>query len=211
MSRFMAALYDPFMRKTEVACLRAWREALLSDLAGDVVEVGAGTGANLSHYPSTLRSLTLCEPDPAMRARLSIALETQRSSAPDRAVTVIDAPAERLPLASESVDAVVCTLVLCSVRDPRAALDEMRRVLHPGGKLHFIEHVAARDNPARLRWQHRVEPLWRVVADGCHVTRDTAKTIREAGFEVADERSESMRQALPWVRPSVRGVAVKPA
>lgn len=210
MSRFVAALYDPFMRKTEEACLRAWRSALLADLTGDVVEVGAGTGANLSLYPPTLRSLTVCEPDPSMRARLSLALEAERSRAPERAVSVLDAPAERLPLASESVDAVVCTLVLCTVPDPRAALAEMRRVLRPGGKLHYLEHVAARDNPSRLRWQRRVEPIWRIVADNCHVTRDTATTIREAGFEVADERRESMRQALPWVRPSVRGVAVKP-
>lgn len=211
MSRLVAAIYDPFMRETERACLRAWRRELLSTLSGPVLEVGAGTGANLALYPDAVRALTVCEPDAGMRAKLSAAVETTRALNPSREVTVLDAPAERLPFEDGSFDAVVCTLVLCTVGDPRAALGEMYRVMRPGARLHYIEHVAAYDNPARLRWQRRVEPLWRVVADGCRVTRDTGATIREAGFDVEHERRESVRKALPWVRPSVRGVAVKPA
>ncbi len=205
----MAAIYDSFMRKSELACLRDWRRALLVGLSGDVLEVGAGTGANLALYPEAVRSLTVSEPDAAMRERLSAALAAERVRSPSRAVTVLDAPAERLPLADASMDAVVCTLVLCSVRDPREALGELRRVLRPGGRLHYLEHVAAHDDPERLRWQRRVEPVWRVVAGNCHVTRDTGALIRDAGFDVEDERRESVRKALPWVRPSVRGVAVK--
>ncbi len=122
MSRLVAAIYDPFMRETERACLRAWRSELLSSLSGAALEVGAGTGANLALYPDAVRSLTVCEPDASMRARLSAAVDDARRRDPARVITVLDAPAEALPLADNSVEAVVCTLVLCTVRDPRAAL-----------------------------------------------------------------------------------------
>lgn len=203
MSRFVAALYDRFMEASEVACLRAWRRDLLADVSGDVLEIGVGTGANLSHYPETLRSLTLSEPDPHMRRRLAKACERTR----DRPVTLLDASATSLPVPAESFDVVVATLVLCTVPDPRAALAEVWRVLRPGGRFVYLEHVAAWDNPGRLRWQRMLEPAWRVVADGCHLTRPTGELIRGAGFVVESEVRESMRKALPWVRPSVRGVA----
>lgn len=210
MSRFVAAIYDPFMRETERACLQAWRRELLSPIDVPCVEVGAGTGANLSLYPPGAKSITVCEPDAAMRARLSIAVAEARRRDPSRSIAVLDAPAERLPFGDDTVEAMVCTLVLCTVPDLRAALREMFRVMKPGARLYYIEHVAAWDNPARLRWQRRVEPVWRIVAGGCRVTRDTGAAIRDAGFEVEREQRESVRKAMPWVRPSVRGVAVKP-
>lgn len=203
MSRFVAAIYDRFMEDAEEACLGDWRRALLADLAGDVLEIGAGTGANLAHYPAGLRSLTLTEPDAHMRRRLAEA----SARTPDRPVTVLDAPATALPVEAESLDVVVGTLVLCTVPDPRAVLAEVVRVLRPGGRFVYLEHVAAWDNPGRLRWQRVLEPAWRVVADGCHLTRATGDLIREAGLVVEAETRESMRKALPWIRPSVRGVA----
>jgi ubiquinone/menaquinone biosynthesis C-methylase UbiE len=201
MSRIIAALYDRMMKATEDACLSAWRAELLAPLSGAVLEVGAGTGASLAHYPPGVSRLVLAEPDPAMRRRLA-------KRAGERA-DVVDAPAENLPFADGSFNAVVCTLVLCSVRDPAAALAEIRRVLKPGGRLVFIEHVAAWDNPARLRWQRRIEPIWKRLMGNCHVTRKTEETIRAAGFEVRDVKRESLRKAIPISRPSVRGIALR--
>ncbi|MCO5168149.1 MAG: class I SAM-dependent methyltransferase [Planctomycetes bacterium] len=201
MTRLFAALYDPFMRRTE-RHLAAWRAELLSRVAGRVLEVGAGTGANLPFYPRGLERLVLAEPDPHMRARLAARVARERPEA-----VVIDAPAEALPVEDGSFDAVVSTLVLCSVADLPRALAEARRVLRPGGALVFLEHVAADDRPRRLRWQRRLEPLWRRVAGNCHLTRRTHEAIAAAGFTLEACERESLRRALPFVRPSVRGVA----
>jgi ubiquinone/menaquinone biosynthesis C-methylase UbiE len=209
MSFFMAAIYDRFMRQTEEACFVQWRAELLESLSGRVLEVGAGTGANLRHYPPTVTSLVLCEPDAHMRKKLAARVAHEIKS-PERSPQIVDADAERLPFEDRSFDAVVCTLVLCSVADPARALGELRRVLVPGGRLVFIEHVAAHDNPSRLQWQRRIEPAWKHVAGNCHLTRETERAIRDAGFEVESLRRESVRKALPWVRPSIRGTAVNP-
>jgi ubiquinone/menaquinone biosynthesis C-methylase UbiE len=206
MSRALAFIYDRFMQTSERACLAEWRAELLAGVAGDVLEVGAGTGANLRHYPTTVRRLVVAEPEPHMRKRLA-----RRLAEAGRAVELSEADVMALPFADASFDVVVCTLVLCSVPDPARALAEIRRVLRPGGRLVFLEHVAADERPDRLAWQRRLEPLWRHVAGNCHVTRRTGALIRDAGFVVDDERRQSVRKALPIVRPSVRGVAHKPA
>ena len=209
MGRLFALLYDPVMHRTEAACLQDHRRELLADLAGDVLEIGAGTGANLALYPETVTRLVLSEPDDHMRARLERAL----AAVPPRAARAetSSASADALPFAADSFDAVVCTLVLCTVPDPAKTLSEIRRVLRPGGTLRFLEHVAAEDDPERLRWQERVEPVWRCLAEGCHTTRRTGRAIREAGFAVEREAKGSMRKSLPWVRPLVWGVARKAA
>jgi ubiquinone/menaquinone biosynthesis C-methylase UbiE len=204
MGRFLAAIYDRFQRSIEEACLNDWRAELLGDVHGDVLEIGAGTGVNLPHYSPRIARLVLSEPDPHMRRRLLDRLDA------DRTVEVTPAPAESLDVADASFDAVVSTLVLCSVERPEQALSEVHRVLRPGGRLVFIEHVAAVDNPGRLAWQRRVEPLWKRVAGNCHTTRDTAAAIEAAGLQIEDLRRASFRKALPWVRPSIRGVARKP-
>jgi ubiquinone/menaquinone biosynthesis C-methylase UbiE len=116
---------------------------------------------------------------------------------------------DALPFDDGAFDAVVSTLVLCSVPDVERALAEVRRVLRPGGKLLFLEHVAADDRPDRLAWQRRLEPLWMRISGNCHLTRRTGEAIRAAGFRVQRETRESMRKALPIVRPSVRGLAVR--
>lgn len=203
MSWLLAPIYDPFMRSAEEACLRDWRRALLAEAEGEVLDVGAGTGANLPFYPPSVEHVVAAEPDPGMAKRLRTKLAASR----DRRVEVFDAGAERMPFADASFDTVVSTLVLCTVPDADAALAEIRRVLRPGGKLLFIEHVAADDRPSRLRWQERVEPIWKHLAGGCHLTRRTDQAIERAGFEIQRLERESMRKAMVLARTSVRGVA----
>ena len=203
MSRLFAAIYDPFMRSAERACLAAWRAALLEGATGDVLEIGAGTGANLPYYPPAVAQLRLTEPDPEMLARLRRRVEV----APVRQVDAQSAAVDALPFDDASFDTVVSTLVLCSVPDVTTALAEIRRVLRPGGRLLFLEHVAADDRPTRLAWQRRLEPLWMHVSGSCHLTRRTGESIRAAGFVVESETRESVRKALPIMRPSIRGVA----
>jgi ubiquinone/menaquinone biosynthesis C-methylase UbiE len=205
MGRFTAALYDRFMRISEIACLQEWRAHLLRNLSGAVLEVGTGTGLNLPHYPSTLTRLVLAEPDRHMRR----ALATKVTARGMERVELLDASLEDLGVPAESFDAVVGTLVLCSVPRLDEALAEIRRVLRPRGQFVFLEHVAAEDRPRRLRWQRRVEPIWTWVSGGCHLTRRTADAIVSAGFTIVDIRRESMRKAWPLVRPTIRGVAVK--
>jgi ubiquinone/menaquinone biosynthesis C-methylase UbiE len=203
MSRLFATIYDPFMRSAERACLAQWRAALLEEASGDVLEVGAGTGANVPFYPPAVTQLRLTEPDRDMLARL----RRRMGLGPVRRVDAQPAAADALPFDDASFDAVVSTLVLCSVPDLAAALAEIYRVLRPGGRLLFLEHVAADERPARLAWQRRLEPLWMHVSGNCHLTRRTGESIRAAGFVVERETRESMRKALPIMRPTIRGVA----
>ena len=204
----MAAIYDRQFTKCEAAGLSEWRRALLEDLTGTVVEIGAGTGLNLAHYPPTVERLVLAEPDRHMRRKLEPKVAAANHPFP---VEVVETGVEDLPFADGEVDAVVSTLVLCSVPDPAAALAEVRRVLKPAGRFVYLEHVAAIENPKRLKWQRRLEPVNKLVAGNCHLTRRTEQAILEAGFETVEERRESMHKAPPFIRITVRGEAVKPA
>src|SRR5688500_4121133 len=198
MSWLMAAVYDRFMKVSEEACLGRWRADLLRDLSGEVLEVGAGTGSTLGLYPKAVTRLVMAEPDPHMRRKL---LEKRGT------IEVSDAPAEKLPFDQASFDAVVCSLVLCSVRDQAAALAEIARVLRPGGRLLFLEPVAADGKPERLKWQGRIEPVWKHLMGNCHLPRRTEAAIAAAGLDIETIQRESIRKALPIVRPSIRGVA----
>jgi ubiquinone/menaquinone biosynthesis C-methylase UbiE len=204
MSWLVASLYDLMMQPSERECVGAWRKELLAQLSGEVLEIGAGTGYNVPHYPRDLARLTLAEPDAAMRARL-----VARSADLERAgrVSVLNASAETLPFPNASLDAVVGTLVLCTIADPGAALAEVRRVLKPRGQYVFLEHGAAAAGSTRLRWQKRLEPLWRLGADGCHLTRRADDILVAAGFVIEHQKRESMRKALPFLRPTIRGIA----
>ncbi|NKX51904.1 class I SAM-dependent methyltransferase, partial [Arthrobacter deserti] len=180
-----AAGYDAALRRAEAVHLAPRRAALLSGLAGSVLDVGAGTGANLQHFPPAC-TVTAVEPDAHMRRRLQAKLGRQaRLGAVAAAVTVFDAGAEALPAADASIDAVVFTLVLCTVPDQAAALAEAGRVLRPGGKLLFLEHVRGSGRHAKA--QDLIQPLWSFAAGGCHPYRDTVSALAAAGVTAAVE------------------------
>lgn len=200
--RLFSAFYDRGFKATEEAGLRDMRHELLAGARGRVLELGAGTGFNLEHYPEAIESLTLTEPDPHMTARLREKLATAGRSAE---VSVIEAPGEALPFPDDSFDTVVVTLVLCTVPDQPATLREITRVLKPGGQFLFLEHVRSRD-PDLAKWQDRLERPWRFLGDGCHCNRDTAAALDAAGFQ-ADLEHDALPKAPPLVRPLIRGSA----
>src|ERR1700754_972318 len=180
--RVMALVYDPFVWLGELAGMRRRRRTVVSGARGRVVEIGAGTGLNIAHYPDDIDDLVLMEPEPAMRRKLARRL--RRHAVAGR---IVDAPAECLPLSDESVDTVVSTLVLCTVTDPERALCEIARVLRPGGQVLFVEHVRANSRLLAV-WQDSLFRPWRAFAGGCCCNRPTGELMRACGFAVtADE------------------------
>ena len=200
-ARASAVIYDPFLWGGERAGVRALREELLGNARGYTAEIGAGTGLNLRHYPDDLDELVLIEPDPTMRARLE-----KRLARSGRRARLIDAPAERLPFADESVDTVVSTFVLCTVDAPDLALREIGRVLRPDGQFLFIEHVRS-DSPRLASWQDRLAEPWRRFARGCHCNRASVQLIASCGLALDDTYETSWRAMPPIVRPLVVGRA----
>ena len=204
MSRLIATFYNFFMFRTEQHCLRAWRTALLADVTGDVLEIGAGTGLSLPCYPGAVRHLTLVEPDPHMRQRL-----TKTAALQAIPTDILTMRGESLVLPSNSFDAVVVSLVLCSVTDPHQVLSDVHRLLKPSGRLYFLEHVAAEVDSSRLLWQKRFEPFWKRLAGNCHLTRQTEDLITSSGFDIEKIIRQEMFPAPAFVRPTIRGVAIK--
>lgn len=202
--RIFAAIYDRLVAATEEAGLRAHRAALIGEASGDVLEIGGGTGANLPFYGDGVRTLTVTEPEKPMARRLERRI---RELTPD--ATLLREPAEVLPFEDASFDVAVSTLVLCTVDDQPRALRELRRVLRPGGRLLFIEHVRS-DDPRLARWQDRMLPANIRVGHGCHCNRPTLDGIRAAGFEVSRLERDTLKHVPPFVRPLIVGVA-KPA
>jgi SAM-dependent methyltransferase len=202
--RFFAAIYERVFRAGEEAGLTEMRRDLVTQARGETLELGAGTGLNLSHYPPEVTRLVVTEPGEHMARRLRE--HTARSAVP---LEVVEAPAERLPFPDDSFDTVVATLVLCTIPDPVAALSEVSRVLRPGGRLLFLEHVRSHD-PGRARWQDRVAPAWRVFADGCHCNRDTLGTIKASALSVEDVEDDRLPKAPAIVERMIIGSAVAP-
>jgi SAM-dependent methyltransferase len=197
-----AAGYDRFLDRTERAGLSALRATLLAQADGRVLEIGAGTGLNLRHYGAGVSDLTLTEPEAPMARRLE-----RKLRATGREAHVVRTSAEHLPFEPDSFDVVVSTLVLCTVDDPAAALAEIARVLRPGGRLLFVEHVRSGDR--RLaRWQDRCHPVWLRFGHGCHCNRPTRDLLGASPLVI--ERCEPGRvpKAPPIVRPMISGVAV---
>lgn len=177
------------------------KRALFADLSGTVLEIGVGTGANFAFYPRGIRWIGI-EPNVHMYTNLLHAAEEHGIQGEIRGEV-----AERLPVDDASVDAVISTLVLCSVSSQDAVLREILRVLRPGGSYHFIEHVAAPEG-SRLRWwQKVVKPAWKFAADGCEPDRDTAAAVRRAGFSRVD--IEEFRAPLSLASPHIAGKATK--
>ena len=163
-------IYDNIMKDAEEKGLRDWRRELLKNLSGDVLELGCGTGANLEFYPNTINRLVLTEPSLYMHQKLKEKIPLYNLNN----IEILNDKAESLSLSNASFDAVVCTLVLCSVDNLEKALSEIHRILKPQGKFIFIEHIAAVNKPERYKWQRRLEFLWKHFADGCHLTRRDA-------------------------------------
>lgn len=200
--RGFTACYDRMTKATEDAGLREMRRRVLSAATGRTIDVGAGTGANLGLYPDTVTELVLAEPDPHMLRRL-------RPRAAEAGAELVAAGAESLPFEDSSVDTVAFTLVLCTVPDAAAALAESARILKPGGRLLFLEHVRSPE-PGLARWQDRLERPWHFFADGCHCNRDTVSILEASPLRVEAVESDEMPKAPPLVRPLVRGSAVLP-
>lgn len=198
-----AAMYDRMLAGVENAGLRERRARLLQSARGKVLEIGAGTGANLPLYGPGVDTLTLTEPEAPMARRLAKHLR-ERSITAD----LVNASADQLPLPDGELDTVVSTLVLCTVPDPLRALREVWRVLKPGGQLLFIEHVRA-EEPRLAKWQDRLNGINRIVAHGCNCNRSTLGLIEQAGFTIGSLEKGELAKAPPFVRPLIVGAAIK--
>ena len=177
-----ARMYIRMAAAAEKAGAAEHRDEMLAGLTGRVIEAGAGSGINFTHYPSTVTQVVAVEPEAYLRG---LAEKTARQAPVP--ITVVDGTAEHLPAGDASFDACVASLMLCSVADQTAALAELHRVIRPGGELRFYEHVRA-DSPRRARLQDRVQPAWTFFGGGCHPNRETEAAITGAGFEVEDCR-----------------------
>jgi ubiquinone/menaquinone biosynthesis C-methylase UbiE len=202
--RAFAHFYDRGLKATEENGLGAMRAELLAAARGRVIEIGAGTGVNVDLYGPAVEDLTLVEPDRHMAAHLRKRLD-QGGGVPNH---LVEASAEQLPFDDDAFDTAVATLVLCTIPHPVAAIAELARVLKPGGRLLFIEHVRS-DDPGRARWQDRFEKPWRFMADGCHCNRDTESILRASAFEVETIEHGKLPKAISIVRPLIRGSAVR--
>jgi ubiquinone/menaquinone biosynthesis C-methylase UbiE len=200
--RIFAGFYDRLMAETEKAGLSDRRRGIITQARGRTVEIGAGTGLNLAHYPDAVDELLLTEPFPPMAAQL-------RERAGDEA-TVIEAPADALPIPDGSIDTAVATLVLCTVDVVPATLAEVSRVLKPGGRLLFVEHVRS-TNPGTARWQDRLRAPWQFIGHGCRCNRDTLAAIEASPLEIDSVEHGELPKSPPIVRPLVVGSARKPA
>ncbi len=194
--RWSAAMYDTLTRSTERRVMGKLRAQILGPIEGKVLEIGAGTGANLPHYTHAAE-VVATEPDPFMLKRAQKRLE----GVDHPKIELRQASAEELPFPDDTFDHAVSTLVLCTVPNPEQALAEIRRVLKPGGRFHFVEHVRAEGAIGRV--QDVIRPVWKFFAGGCVLNRRTERLISDAGFAI---ESLEMRRMPPGI-PMIVGVA----
>lgn len=200
-SRLFALSYDPFLAWGERSGMQLLRRKVLAEATGSVLEIGAGTGLNAAFYPPGVERVTMTEPDPAMRRRLS-----RRLSSLGYRHEIVDTPADRLPVGSRTVDTVVSTLVLCTVADLAATLSEICRVLAAEGRLVLIEHVRASE-PRLRAWQDHLHRPWMALAEGCHCNRDTVAALQDAGFDTDTLSAGRWKRMPAIVSPIVFGSA----
>ena len=195
--RWFAAIYDRMNRSMEKSFMRQLRREMLSDLTGDVLDIGIGTGADFEFYPAAAR-VTAIEPDPFMIKRADEKLARLGASN----VVLKQSAAEELPYADRSFDTVICALVLCTVGDVPRSLAAIRRVLRPGGELRFIEHVRADGFVGRV--QDVIKPVWGYFGAGCNPNRRTADALRVAGFDVTIKERRKIMRAVPLLVGNAR-------
>ncbi len=198
----------PYLEILATSRLKAIRRRLISNATGNVIEIGAGAGQNIPFLPDAIDSYLAVEPSPVMIRKAG--RRAAKNGLGERPLRIIEGMAERLPCADESMDTAISFLVLCSVSDPSMAMSEIYRVLKPGGRLLFFEHVLSSD--PRVKWvQKTINPLWKRVGCGCHLTRDTASGIMAAGFEFDRlERYRSSKMGPSITDSVIEGSAVKP-
>jgi ubiquinone/menaquinone biosynthesis C-methylase UbiE len=180
------------------------RQRVCADLHDDVVEIGFGSGHNVPFYPPAVKSVAAVEP-----ADLGWKLARKRLAAATVPVRRTGLDGQAIPLPDDSADCVLSTWTMCTIPDIRGALQEFRRVLKPGGTLHFLEHGLAPDESVR-RWQHRLEPAQKRIFGGCHLTREIPELIREAGFTVTGLDVFYEEGAPKFVAADSLGVATAP-
>jgi ubiquinone/menaquinone biosynthesis C-methylase UbiE len=206
--RLFARWYPKAAQSLEDRGLGEQRARLLAGLSGRVLEVGAGHGANFTHYPGAVTELVAVEPEEALRD-----LARERVEELGLKATVLEGQAEQLSFENDSFDAVVTTLVLCSVEDQALALAEIHRVLKPGGRLVLLEHVASANRNIRALEYLFDVVVWSHVFGGCHTSRDTGAALTAAGFDT-DGLEAKRLPFLPYplkVSPHLAGEARKPA
>ncbi|GHD46856.1 Ubiquinone/menaquinone biosynthesis C-methylase UbiE [Marinobacter persicus] len=182
------------------------RQQLVPLARGRVLEVGMGSGVNLALYnPEQVEHVYGLEPSEGMRRKALKNLESSPVS-----VEWLGLPGEQIPLADNSIDTVLLTFTLCTIPDWHTALQQMKRVLKPGGELLFLEHGEAPHETTR-KWQHRITPGWKKIAGGCHLNRHIADLIRQAGFEITELENLYMPNAPKIAGYLYKGRAVKPS
>lgn len=179
------------------------RSRYVPQAEGNVLEIGIGSGLNLPHYSDRARTVTGLDP----HAELTD-LARARADAATPEVNVMAISGEEIPAEDDSFDTIVCTWTLCSIPNVYRALREMHRVVQPGGRFFFVEHGLAPDESVR-GWQRRIEPLWKVIGGGCHLTREADTLIRDAGF-LLPEHEAGYLPGPRWATYMTHGVAVKP-
>jgi ubiquinone/menaquinone biosynthesis C-methylase UbiE len=187
--RVLPRLLDLAMRNREAT---RYRKKIIPAAAGEVLEIGAGSGLNLPYYTSAVSRLHALDPSETL---LGMARKKRHSN--DFAIEFLERSAEEIPLAGGSIDTVVTTWTLCTVPDAAKALCEAKRVLKPAGILLFVEHGRSPDASVE-KWQRRLDPLWRRVAGGCHLSRKIDKLIHDAGFRIVDLENAYLRGPRPF-------------
>lgn len=206
--RLFARWYPALAQAAEDAGLREIRARLLEDARGRTLEIGAGNGFNVEHYSAAVTDLVLSDPSAHMLRPLQATLE-RRPPAVGR-WEVVETGAEVLPFPDESFDTVVATFVFCSIPAPAVALGAVARVLRPGGRFLFLEHVRSPDSPGLARVQDAVAIPHRVIAAGCHPNRRTAELIENSSLTIQRLTRGHMPRGFPTVRPIIWGTATAP-
>lgn len=207
--RLFALYYPRLCAMAEAAGLREIRRDLISRARGRTLELGAGSGLNLDHYTESVDELIVSEPSPHMLRLLEKALESDPPNV--GSVRVEEGGAEELPFDDAGLDTVVGTFILCTIPEPAAALAEIARVLRPGGRYLYIEHVHAGDDTLLGRVQDLIEVPHRYLAAGCHPNRRTEALLSDSPLEIERLAHFSQPRAVPSVRPSILGWATRPA